>query len=386
MTFIAIGTGLLVLATALVALLVEVLRRFLSSHPIVWRRIGVVLLISLPIHAFLTVPALLGGIAPLFLVRTRGDEAGWKGPAFTADGRWHVTTREELATGGEEPDLTRPGPSRPFDVNSADGVRIHGWYVPVPAGRTPRAVAVLVHGLWRGGMELEPVGRMFRGLDCDVVIVEMRNHGRSGRAFATFGARESDDVVAVVDGFVQAPGGPGVGRPVILYGVSLGSAAAALAAPRVDGLVGVVLDAPMDDMERTARRLMSASASGRRRSLDFPWPWQGLVLHAIELFGGVDLSAIDPAVALAQLPSDLPVLLIGAGHDWRMPPEVVRGVHASLSTDPAAKRLWICPTATHGKAFLPAEPDEWDAAGESYHGDPERYRRELSWLVDAALD
>jgi hypothetical protein len=63
------------------------------------------------------------------------------------------------------------------------------------------------------------------------------------------------------------------------------------------------------------------------------------------------------------------VLLVGAGRDRRMPPDIVRALFESLPTPEARKRLWIEPEATHGKVWV-SSPDE--------------YRRQLAWLCDAA--
>jgi pimeloyl-ACP methyl ester carboxylesterase len=77
---------------------------------------------------------------------------------------------------------------------------------------------------------------------------------------------------------------------------------------------------------------------------------------------------VQPARALRALDPAVPVLLIGAGDDQRMPPENVRALFAALPTLPERKWLWICEDAEHGKV--------WEAA-------PEEYQRWLEQLLRA---
>src|SRR3546814_5400565 len=60
------------------------------------------------------------------------------------------------------------------------------------------------------------------------IMVDLRNHGRSSRAPAGFGARESRDIAALVE-HMQVDGR--LPPPVYLFGVSYGAATALLAVP-----------------------------------------------------------------------------------------------------------------------------------------------------------
>jgi pimeloyl-ACP methyl ester carboxylesterase len=130
-------------------------------------------------------------------------------------------------------------------------------------------MAVLVHGIFRGALEIETPGAMLRDLGGEVLLLELRNHGGSEKAPITFGRDEMLDVLTAAE-FLQARP-EAAGRPLVFFGVSFGTAAAALAAPQLRDLDGLVLDAPMDDLRATARRLFatggvwSPSASPGRR-------------------------------------------------------------------------------------------------------------------------
>jgi len=197
-----------------------------------------------------------------------------------------------------------------------------------------------------------------------VLLLEWRNHGGSGRAQATFGLNESRDVLAAVEFLRARP--EAHGRPLVVYAVSLGTAAAGIAAPRIPDLAGLVLDAPIDDFEAVAHRAL------KRGPLTFSIvdPWASTVLLSARLLGGVPFGRDKPGESLRKLSPETAVLLIGAGRDKRVPPESVRGLFETLPTPPGRKEIWIEPEAAHGKV--------WEAA-------PEAYRRHLAWLCDEAV-
>lgn len=336
------------------------------------RSFGRWLLVSLLLHLLLTVPLGLG-LAGSRLVGTRGDERAWAGPRIDpASEDWLLQSRESLADEGDglgavDAERLAAAADRAVRFESRDGVPLRAFLVPPRSGVEPRATALIVHGLFRGGLEVEPVGAMFRDLGCEVLLLEMRNHGGSGRAPASFGAREQWDVLAAVD-WLRGRDARAAARPLLLYGVSLGGAAVALAAPQVEDLAGLVLDAPMDTVAATADRMLQDRGHGGRR-LAFPQPFRAMVLGWLQIWSDFDLDALRPIDAVRDLDPEVPVLLVGAGVDDRMPPAVVRAVFAALPQAEDRKRLWIRAGSGHGKVF---------------EDDPDGYRERLAWLLDLA--
>lgn len=319
-------------------------------------------------HLFVTVPVALGAWLP-GAVGTRGDESAYAGPRLGEDGSWQLQSRESLRAErdrGAGSDASDP-PASPYEVGftARDGVRLRGFLVPPrdPGPGGPRFEAVLVHGLFRGALELETPASMLRDLGGEVLLLELRNHGGSGRAQFTLGRDEALDVAAAASFLTERPGNGD--RPLILFAVSLGTAAAGIAAPGIEGLDGLILDAPMDDAASTARRGLVEGPF--MRSIRDPWATE--LLLSAHYLGGVPLADVHPREALRHLSPDVAVLLIGAGHDGRMPPDTVRATFEALPTPAERKRLWIEPEATHGKVWVAA---------------PEEYRRHLAWLCDEA--
>lgn len=354
----ALGGGV-VLALALWLVLLAVRRRLPRRY---WRRAGLVLaLFSIP-SALLAGPLFLGYVAG-DRVGTRRDEASYRGPRLDADGAWILQSRKSLSAEREgqavDPALLAAAAERAVAFAAADGVPLRGFLVP--ARGTPRFAAVLAHGLFRGALEIETVGSWLRELGGDVLLLELRNHGGSGTARATFGRDEAGDVVAAAGFLRSAPRTAPL--PVILFGVSLGSAAVGLAAERVPGLAGIALDAPIASMDQAAGAMLS-----ERMGLWPPYP--ALCRWALECMTGVDLEQIAPAEALERLPAHVAALVIAGSADDFIPNAQAEAVFAALPALPERKELWIVPGATHGHCWV---------------ADPDGYRERLARLVEQSL-
>lgn len=343
--------------TAVVGLVLLVLRRLPGRY---WRRATLVHAGLFLLHLFVTFPALLGGFGSRML-GTRPQERAYAGPRLGADGKVLVQTWDSLAA---EQKAGRPAvdaaivaaaEARRRTIPSTDGVQLRAFRLEAKQ-EPPVAVAVLVHGLFRSAMELEPVASMLREQGCECWLVEPRNFGGSTRAPFSAGQRESEDVVAAVR-FVRAQPGR-ADTPLVMFGVSLGTAAVSLALPRIGRLAGVVLDAPLDDLQAAAHRMLGFDRAGDRRSwFRIDEPWASLVIRSLECWSDIELAKLCPADVLATLPHDVPVLVVGAGKDDRAPPETVERLFERLPMHAEQKQLWMVPTSAHGHVFLdrPAE-------------------------------
>lgn len=350
--------GLLLLPTVAIALLWTLVRRIrgkpVRSFLVKWMWVHVFLFL---LHLFVVFPGWLGWFG-VHGLGTRPDERAYEGPRIAEDGTW---TPQDSSTLKAEAEAAAPpaedvvARARATAVSVAGAVLPDGSRVQLNVYRVkakqdpPRAVVVLVHGLFRSALELEPPARMFRELGCECWLVEQRNHGHSGRATATFGPHEAKDLVEVVR-FVQKE----TDREVVLFGVSLGTVATALALPELDRVAGVVLDAPVSDLLSTARRLMGADRGSQRRRFRVEEPFASLAIASVQLWSGVDLASVKPGEALYGLGADLPILLVGGDGDDKVPPESVQQLHEELPMGPGTKEVWIVAGARHGDAWLHA--------------------------------
>jgi pimeloyl-ACP methyl ester carboxylesterase len=364
MTFPLLAALVLTLPTVALALVVGLVLWLLRKpQRRYWRFVGWLHLALFPLYLFVVFPAALGYVGSR-VIGTRGDERSYRGPRVLGNGELQLqskrTLRQERAAGGPElpDDVLAAVEQRRHSVPTRDGVEIRAYRIE-PIEAEPAFVAVLVHGMFRSSMELEPVARMLRRRGGECWLMDQCNHGGSSRAPFTGGLRESDDVVAVVD-YVR--GQPGLAdKPLVMFGVSLGTIAVTLALPRIDDVAGVVLDAPIDDLTAAAHRMMTFDRPGDRRSSFYMIePWRSLILTALGMWSGFSTSDVRPIEVVATLPHDLPVLVIGEGLDDRAPPRTVENVYNRMPQHKGVKELWQVQNVGHGKAFLeqPAAYDE----------------------------
>lgn len=369
MIFPAAAAFALTFATLLLALPVGALW-WLRGRPqgpfwrrVLWLHAGLYVL-----HLFVAFPAFLGWWGSRQL-GTRPHERTYAGPRLDATGKvlvqdWDSLADEAAGKVAVPADVQAAAAARQRRIPSSDGVTLRAFRLEARQ-EPPAAIAVLVHGLFRSALELEPVAAMLREQGCECWLVEMRNHGGSGRAPFTGGLRESDDVVAAVQFARAQPGRAGL--PTIVFGVSLGTAAVALALPRLDGLAGVALDAPIEDLTAAAHTMLSFERADDQRSWLAMWePWRSLVIASLQQWSGFLLRDVSPGEVLANLPHDLPVLVVGAGLDDRAPPATVERLFARLPMPEGRKRLWMVPGSKHGQVFL---------------DQPEGYAEQLRWLL-----
>jgi len=367
--FPLVGLGLGLLPTLLLAGLVGLVLLLLQRpQRRFWRAMLWLHLLLVPVHLFGTLPAFSGWFGSRS-AGTRGDERGYAGPRIAADGSWQLQDRSSLkleAAGAVPVDaaIAAAAAARAVHIPSSDGVLLRAFVVE-PLQDQPLCTVVLVHGLFRSALELEAPAAMFRRAGCETVLLELRNHGGSSRFPATFGLRESDDVVAAAKFARARPGREHT--PLVVFGVSLGTAAVALALPRIADPAGVVLDAPMDDLLAVAHRLFDFNRPGDGRNFfRLVQPWRSLVLVSLELWSGFRVGSVQPARVLATLPQDLPVLVVGGGDDDRMPEDSVRALFDGLPMPLGVKELWIRPGSGHGQVW---------------HDDPGEYERRLRALL-----
>ena len=342
--------------TMLIAIVVGLVRMLLGKpQRRYWSVIGWSHLGMFTLHMFVTFPVALGWFGSRQL-GSRTPEHLYAGPRLDSNGMllpqsWQLLRSERDAG---HPSVTEEvvaaADARAHSVASSGGVTIRAYRLEAKTDQ-PVAVAVLVHGLFRSSLELEPVAKVLRDHGCECWLVDQRNHGQSGRAPFTGGLRESDDVVAVVDYLRKQPGR--AETPLVMFGVSLGTIAVSLALPRIDDVGGVILDAPIDDLTAAAHRMMAFNRAGDRRSAAYMYePWRSLVLTSLGAWSGFATTEVSPLEVLATLPHDLPMLIIGEELDDRAPPQTVLNIYERMPQHPGVKELWQVPGVSHGKSFL----------------------------------
>jgi pimeloyl-ACP methyl ester carboxylesterase len=218
-------------------------------------------------------------------------------------------------------------------LTSSDGQRIGAWYAP---GRDDAPSILFLHG--NKGSRSHCLGRaeILAGEGgCSVLLISLRAHGDSTGDVNDIGYSARHDVVAGVE-FLRARR---PGKPVIVFGVSLGAAAAAFAAEELgDRVQGYILESPYQDLKTAVWHRTEASLPP---ILDFT-AYLGLRIAALLLVPNLD--AIAPVRAVDHIPAATPVLIMAGGADDLARPEDARALFDHVRSH---GRLEIFPGATH---------------------------------------
>jgi pimeloyl-ACP methyl ester carboxylesterase len=229
---------------------------------------------------------------------------------------------------------------------SRDGVRLSAWYL---GGGSRSTVVVLGHGLFRSRREVLDRAAFLRKQGYDALLFDFRRHGGSGGERVTLGYQERLDFEGAVD-FVRAKR---PGARVVLYGVSMGAAAALLAAAETPEVAAVVADSSFLNIEHTVVHHVKLIFGLPR------YPFASVLLFFLEMRGHFDSGNFDLEKAVSAL-GDRPILVIAGGADKRMPPELQKRLYDASRS--ANRRYVVVPGAGHGAA---------------YRVDPEGYQKEL---------
>lgn len=191
-----------------------------------------------------------------------------------------------------------------FNLDKPPGER-----VPVTAIGT----VVMLHGWGMDGTSMLPWALSLAERGWRAVLVDLRNHGASGRAPASYGPREGQDVAALVTALREAGGIEG---PVALFGVSFGAVAALYAGAELGpgNVDAVVAMAPYanaaDGIRGMIEGMKSMPGDGLRSRVTLGYARMRYddtrVNEAIRSAGerlGIDLSAVDVRQAAAAVPA-----------------------------------------------------------------------------------
>jgi uncharacterized protein len=221
---------------------------------------------------------------------------------------------------------------REVEFEAADGVRLHGWYLPA---RAPRRGSILfAHGNAQNiSTHIASVGWLpARGFE--VLLFDYRGYGRSEGSPSLAGLHL--DFEAALETLLARPGiDP---DRVVVFGQSLGGSLAitALAAlPRRQQVRALIVEGAF-----TSYRLL---ATEKLAGFWLTWPFQ------VPLGLTID-DGYRPVDVIGEL-APMPLLIVHGEEDWVVPPNHAIALYEAARPP---KTLWLIPGAGHIGAFATA--------------------------------
>jgi pimeloyl-ACP methyl ester carboxylesterase len=212
-------------------------------------------------------------------------------------------------------------------IPAIDGGVLEVWRIEPQS--PSRGLVVLAHGWSRNRDRMVSRARIFAKWGFTTVLHSARDHGGSSRCRFMNALKFAEDIEAVVKW---------LGRPVILYGHSIGSAAAIIAASRNPGRIQFLF--------------LEASYAYTREALLSLYRWVNpffgicfgpMILFWLNLFYGNKLDTVNPARLAVDI--NIPVMMIHGEKDRRFSLAFALKLKRSFASDQV--RLYVAEGAGH---------------------------------------
>jgi len=220
-------------------------------------------------------------------------------------------------------------------IPTPDGGRLEAWRV-TPEG-PPRGIVVLAHGWGRNRDRMVGRARIFGRLGFTTILHSARDHGQSSPHRFMNAPKFAEDIEAVLHG---------VEEPVLLYGHSIGAAAAVIAASR--------------NRERVKLLFLEACYARTREALlslyrEYNWVFgvffAPMVVLWMEIFWKWALEKVSPVRLAKEI--DCPVLIIHGEKDQNFPLHHAWRLRDSFP--PGRAEFFVAAGADHSSSSL--DPD-----------------------------
>lgn len=224
-----------------------------------------------------------------------------------------------------------------IEFPSTDGLTLRGWYIA--AGAEPKGTIIYCHGHNRTRVEMLSQAQFGHSLGYDGLLFDLRHQGQSTGEISTIGYQERQDIVGAVNYTLEKER---AAHPVILWGVSMGAAAALMAAADSTSVDAVISDSSFLSLKEVVRHHW-------RLFLRLPaFPVADEIIYWIAWRGRFKPSEFDLEKAVREI-GDRPILFVAVEGDRRMPTSIARKLYED-SPSPL-KKLLVVPGKRHGEGF-----------------------------------
>jgi alpha-beta hydrolase superfamily lysophospholipase len=243
-----------------------------------------------------------------------------------------LTCRHGPPTDEGTPDI-HDGKLESLRLKTSDGEELGAWFVE---GTKDGPSVLILHGHKGRRWNSLRLGKLLLSHGCSVLLISHRAHGDSTGEFDDAGYSARRDVLAAVE-FLERRR---PGRPVIVNGNSLGSAAAIFAAGELGNRVAAyILESPYQDLKIAVwNRIENALPRGLSHIA-----YGGLRLVSPLFLPDLDKTC--PVKAIAAIPANVPVLILAGAADRLARPEEARALYDQVASH---ARLVFVSGAGHG--------------------------------------
>jgi pimeloyl-ACP methyl ester carboxylesterase len=335
-----------------------------TSRGATWRRIALALVALAALGALAYVVGLtaygffagadeyLAGTPKATSCETPGSRFGWDYEAINYD------IADDTRLLAENPDPTNcadQGSAAGNEVVASDGVRIAGWFIPAASEHDSKEpIVVLVHGGKSNKSAMLDYAPAFHD-DLDIVIVDLRNSGRSGDASSTGGLHEQQDLRAMLDWLSEEKSL----FTALLVGNSNGAAATLAEAWNDHRVAAVILDSMHAQVERQIGNVIETE-----RGLP-AWPGAWALVAGVSAKVGVPLGSVDPVVSLRKWDGRPIMFTHGSADVVDRPSDSLELNVAEAEYSGLQYEVQVCQGAGHGKVIVVCA-DRWAAWAQGF--------------------
>lgn len=220
---------------------------------------------------------------------------------------YRLTRRADPPQPEPAPALTW-GRIAPFRLATADGQELGAWFID---GRPDRPLVLFLHGNGSRRSACLAEAELAASTGSPVLLISLRAHGDSTGEVNDLGFSARRDAVAAAEWLRERH----PGRPVVVWGQSLGSAAAVFAAEELgDRVSGYILECPYQDL-RTAVR--------NRARMHLPPVLEYVAYAGFSVVAPAvvpNANEVSPLATAARIPPSARVLVLAGGADRRATP------------------------------------------------------------------
>jgi uncharacterized protein len=230
-------------------------------------------------------------------------------------------------------------------IKTTDNINLQGWFFP---GSSDKLV-IIVHGITQNRINNDYfsllIAKDLLAEGYNVLLYDSRAHGESDGTQVTYGIKESQDIVSVVD-FAKKKGF--VPERIGIIADSLGAISLLLAAPKLEPVGALIADSP-------AAYLKTIMEGVLQRENHIPAIFNPGTFFMLKTAYHIDVDKIQPLDAVAAVP-DRKFLFLHGELDLTIPPSATEVL--LKKANPASIRVTF-PNGSHV---------------ETYKSDPVKYR------------